>query len=95
MLLFMALPLRPKQPNSGNNAGPTAVALGFTDVAAWLEAKEGSDTRLWDDEDVAEQLSTSLAKDVRPKSTTNGYRIILCCTIYSSGVGHYSTHSQR
>jgi hypothetical protein len=31
-----------------------AIGWGFTDVAAWLEANEGSDMRVWDDEDVAE-----------------------------------------
>jgi hypothetical protein len=31
-----------------------AVGWGFTDVATWLEANDGSDKTVWDDEDVAE-----------------------------------------
>jgi hypothetical protein len=31
-----------------------AIGGGFTDVAAWLEENEGSDMRVWDNDDVAE-----------------------------------------
>jgi hypothetical protein len=31
-----------------------AVSRGYTDVAAWLEANEGSDATVWDDEAVVE-----------------------------------------
>jgi hypothetical protein len=41
-----------------------AVGWGYTDVAAWLEANEGSDATVWDDEAVVE-LRVDIGKMVQ------------------------------
>ena len=41
-----------------------AIGWGYTDVAAWLEANEGSDATVWDDEAVVE-LCVDIGKMVQ------------------------------